>query len=99
MILLLRQRKIPLMLKFFADTILYISILPPFTVFISLNCIVPTITQPSRSHPMITQSQNNIFKPKQFYTSQMASSMHKHSPHPLPFACEPSTIKEALMDP
>ncbi|GKU98153.1 hypothetical protein SLEP1_g11189 [Rubroshorea leprosula] len=48
----------------------------------------PPITH--RTHPMITRSLNNIFKPKQ---------MHLATKHPLPVPVEPSCVSQAVCHP
>ena len=58
-------------------------------------CARPAQTQDpvansSRSHPMTTRSQNNIFKPKQLYAT---------TKHPLPNSLEPTCVPKAICDP
>ncbi|GKV20244.1 hypothetical protein SLEP1_g30399 [Rubroshorea leprosula] len=50
---------------------------------------VPPPPPPLRTHPMVTRSQNNIFKPKSFHHATMAS--------PLP-SPEPTCVSQALND-
>ncbi|KAH9671391.1 retrovirus-related pol polyprotein from transposon RE1 [Citrus sinensis] len=51
---------------------------------------------PTQTHPMITRSRNNIYKPKQLDHTTLAPII---STHPLPSTVEPTSIKAALADP
>lgn len=52
--------------------------------------IAPNVSQPQRTHSMVTESMNQIYKPKQF---------HAVTKHPIPHTIEPSCVSQALCDP
>lgn len=60
----------------------------------------PTLAPPpTRTHHMITHSQNNIYKPKHQYSTTFQPVTKSYNFHPLPPFVEPHTITEALKDP
>lgn len=69
---------------------------------LQLPCLLPLVPLPPkpsqsfsqqliRTHPMVTRSQHNIFKPKQLH--------HTTTKHPLPEPIEPTCPSQALKDP
>lgn len=69
--------------------------------FTSTSSNINTTYQPNptNTHLMVTRSQNNIYKPKQFFLTSTTSLIMDSSKHNLLVSYEPSTIKEALVDP
>ena len=52
--------------------------------------IALNVSQPQRTHSMVTRSMNQIYKPKQ---------LHAVTKHPIPHSIEPSCVSQALRDP
>jgi hypothetical protein len=52
--------------------------------------IAPNVSQPQRTHSMVTRSMNQIYKPKQ---------LHTVTKHPIPHSIGQSCVSQALRDP